>query len=103
MTNGSLRPPQSDVNSPPRAARRVAAASALFAITTVLAQEEPLEVTLRVLDDVSHIEGVLMPLEEKPAHRTDADSAPAPAPEPSSPAEPAEEVKRSSLYVRAIS
>jgi hypothetical protein len=40
------------------------------------AQEEVLEVTLRVLDDVSAIEGVLMPLKEEPEHRTDADSAP---------------------------
>jgi hypothetical protein len=53
-----------------------------------LAQE--LEVTLQVLDDVSAIEGVLMPLEEQPAHRPD----PEPAPDASPPAEPPEDIVR---------
>ena len=44
-------------------------------------QDEPLEVTLQVLDDVSTIEGVLMPLEEEPERGANADSA-APAENP---------------------
>lgn len=65
---------------------------------TAFAQDTALEVTLQVVDDVSAIEGALMPLEEEPAHPTDADATPATEispPAPSSPAaEPADEVVR---------
>ena len=53
----------------------------LGALPAVRAQDEPLEVTLQVLDDVSTIEGVLMPLEEEPERGANADSA-APAENP---------------------
>jgi hypothetical protein len=44
------------------------AAWALGVAFAAFAQESALEVTLQVLDDVSDIEGVLMPLEEVPPH-----------------------------------
>jgi hypothetical protein len=58
------------------------------------AQDAALEVTLQVLDDVTAIEGVLMPLEEEPAHGTEAGADSTPAPEVSAPtpeASPADE------------
>lgn len=69
MTNGSVRPRDRHVNS-----RRSVALSPLMAAWALgvafaaFAQESALEVTLQVLDDVSDIEGVLMPLEEVPPH-----------------------------------
>jgi hypothetical protein len=78
MTNGSVRPHSRHVNSRhPGAWAPLAAAWALGAALAAFAQESQLEVTLQVLDDVSAIEGVLMPLEEVPAHSpdTEADSA----------------------------
>jgi hypothetical protein len=70
----------------------VGAAWTFGAVGAAFAQPEPLEITLQVLDDVSQIDGVLMPLEEVPAHRTDAASAPALDSPP--PAESDEEVDR---------
>ena len=82
MENGSIRRPGRDVNSRPGAAWILAAAAlVLGALPAVRAQDEPLEVTLQVLDDVSTIEGVLMPLEEEPERGANADSA-APAENP---------------------
>ena len=86
MTNGSLRQPGWDVNSALRAASVLLAAACLMGpYPAAIGQDEALaEVTLQVLDDVSSIEGVLMPLEEEPEPRTDADSTP----EPETPAPP---------------
>jgi hypothetical protein len=69
----------------------VTAAWALGAACAAFAQEPPIQVTLQVLDDVSDIEGVLMPLEEEPAHGPDTESDSAPAPDDSSPANPVDE------------
>jgi hypothetical protein len=63
----------------------------LGAVSPAVSAQEELEVTLQVLDDVSAIEGVLMPLEEEPAHRPDSDSDSDRAPDTSPPAEPAED------------
>jgi hypothetical protein len=69
----------------------------LGAIAPAAPAQEELEVTLQVLDDVTAIEGVLMPLEEVPAHPpdsdsdSDSDSGPEPAPDASSPAPPADD------------
>jgi hypothetical protein len=77
--NSRKRRPSPSPSSRLRAAAALlAAAHVLLPIAPVAAQEEALDVTLRVLDDVSDIEGVLMPLEEEPEHRPDADSAPKP-------------------------
>ena len=84
MTNGSIRPRRGVVNSRPGAAWTLVVATwALGAIPAVLADEEPLEVTLQVLDDVSTIQGVLMPLEEEPEHGASTDSPPPTEPPPS--------------------
>jgi hypothetical protein len=64
----------------------------LSALPLAVRAQEELEVTLQVLDDVTAIEGVLMPLEEEPAHRPDSDPEPAPDIPPS--AEPAEDPVR---------
>jgi hypothetical protein len=78
------------VNSPPGAGWAWLAAWVLGAVAPAAwAQDELEEVTLQVLDDVSAVDGVLMPLEEEPAHPTDSD--PEPAPDASPPAEPAED------------
>lgn len=69
MTNGSVRPRDRHVNSPRGGALvPLTAAWALGAAFAAFAQGSALEVTLQVLDDVSDIEGVLMPLEEVPPH-----------------------------------
>jgi hypothetical protein len=60
----------------------------LGALPPAVFAQEDLEVTLQVLDDVTTIEGVLMPLEEEPAHPPDSD--PEPAPDTPPPAEPPE-------------
>ena len=74
MTNGSLRQLGWVVNSALRAASVLLAAALLpGAFPVAVGQDEALEVTLQVLDDLSDIEGVLMPLEEEPEHATDAD------------------------------
>jgi hypothetical protein len=80
------------VNSPRSAGRAWLAAWVLGTLSPAVWAQEELEVTLQVLDDVTAIEGVLMPLEEEPAHRPDSD--PEPAPDTSPPAEPAEDPVR---------
>jgi hypothetical protein len=47
-----------------------------------------------VLDDVSAIEGVLMPLKEEPAHPADTETDSTPPPARSPTAEPVDEVVR---------
>jgi hypothetical protein len=89
MTNGSVPRHRRRVNSPRHTGRAWLAAWVLGAISPATWAQEELEVTLQVLDDVSAIEGVLMPLEEEPAHRPDSDSERPPEPFP--PAEPAED------------
>jgi hypothetical protein len=93
MPCGRKRDPR--VSSPRReAGALLLAAWTLGAAAAAFAQEAALEVTLRVVDDVSAIDGVLMPLEEEPADRTDAQADSAPATESSPAAEPADEVVR---------
>jgi hypothetical protein len=77
------------VNSPPGAGWAWLAAWVLGAIVRAAWAQDELEVTLQVLDDVSAVEGVLMPLEEEPPHRPSSD--PEHAPDSSPPAEPAED------------
>jgi hypothetical protein len=89
MTNGSVPAQGRHVNSPRTAGWAWLAAWALGVLAPAAWAQKDLEVTLQVLDDVSAIEGVLMPLEEEPAHRPDSDSEP-PA-DTSPPAPPAED------------
>ncbi|HEY7672734.1 MAG TPA: hypothetical protein VIC71_10995 [Gammaproteobacteria bacterium] len=70
------------------------AAWPLAAGAPAFAQETALDVTLQVLDDVSAIEGVLMPLEEEPAHPADTETDSTPPPARSPTAEPVDEVVR---------
>jgi hypothetical protein len=89
MTNGSVPRSRWHVNSPRNAGWAWLLAWWLGAASPAVFAQEELEVTLQVLDDVSAIEGVLMPLEEEPAHRPDTDADR--APDTSPPAEPAED------------
>lgn len=89
MTNASLPVHVRHVNSPRSPGWAWLAAWVLGAVPPAAWAQDELEVTLQVLDDVSAIEGVLMPLEEEPAHRPDSDSAQ--PPDASPPADPAED------------
>lgn len=89
MTNRSVPLLGRHVNSPRSAGWAWLAAWVLGAVPPAAWAQEELEVTLQVLDDVSAIEGVLMPLEEEPAHRPDSDSEQ--SPDSSAPADPAED------------
>jgi hypothetical protein len=89
MTTGSGPARGRQVNSPPRAGWTWLAAWGLGALSPAAWAQEDLEVTLQVLDDVSAIEGVLMPLEEEPAHPPDSGSER--SPDTSPPPEPAED------------